>query len=125
VDAISEMPPSRWNLDPDTEKLEKINTRWGGFLEQVDQFDPQFFGISSREAASMDPQQRLLLEVTWEALEDAGQIPKHLASTQTGVFIGISTQDFSMLTSGNSDQDIYSGSCLSEIQYGMMEYINA
>lgn len=107
VDAITEMPPSRWDLDPDTEKLDKINTRWGGFLEQVDGFDPKFFGISSREAASMDPQQRLLLEVTWEALEDAGQIPKHLAGTQTGVFIGISTQDFSVLTWGNSGEDIY------------------
>ncbi|GAA6618282.1 type I polyketide synthase [Scytonema sp. NUACC26] len=107
IDAITEMPPSRWDLNPDTEKLDKVNTRWGGFLEQVDRFDPKFFGISSREAASMDPQQRLLLEVTWEALEDAGQIPKHLAGTQTGVFIGISTQDFSMLTSGNSGQDIY------------------
>ncbi|MEA5506766.1 amino acid adenylation domain-containing protein [Halotia wernerae UHCC 0503] len=107
VDAISEIPPSRWELDPDSEKLDKINTRWGGFLEQVDLFDPKFFGISSREAASMDPQQRLLLEVTWEALEDAGQIPKHLAGTQTGVFIGISTQDFSVLTWGNSGEDIY------------------
>ncbi|MBW4630464.1 MAG: type I polyketide synthase [Iphinoe sp. HA4291-MV1] len=107
VDAITEISPSRWDLDPNVEKLDKINTRWGGFLEQIDQFDPKFFGISSREAASMDPQQRLLLEVTWEALEDAGQIPKYLAGTQTGVFIGISNQDFSMLTSGNSGQDIY------------------
>ncbi|KAB8332382.1 type I polyketide synthase [Scytonema tolypothrichoides VB-61278] len=107
VDAITEMPPSRWNLDPDSEKLEKINTPWGGFLEQVDQFDPTFFGISSREASNMDPQQRLLLEVTWEALEDAGQIPKHLAGTQTGVFIGISTQDFSVLTWGHSAEDIH------------------
>ncbi|MBW4636528.1 MAG: type I polyketide synthase [Iphinoe sp. HA4291-MV1] len=107
VDAITEMPASRWDLDLDREKLEKINTPWGGFLEQVDQFDPKFFGISSREAASMDPQQRLLLEVIWEALEDTGQIPKHLAGTQTGVFIGISNQDFSVLTWGNSSQDIY------------------
>ncbi|MDF5729096.1 MAG: type I polyketide synthase [Rhizonema sp. PD38] len=108
VDAITEMPPSRWDLDPDTERLDKTNTYWGGFLEQVDGFDPNFFGISSREAVSMDPQQRLLLEVTWEALEDAGQIPKHLVgTTQTGVFIGISTQDFSVLTWGNSDPDIY------------------
>ena len=107
VDAITEMPPSRWDLNPDTEQLDKTNTRWGGFLEQVDQFDPKFFGISSREAGNIDPQQRLLLEVTWEALEDAGQIPKHLAGTQTGVFIGISTQDFSVLTWNNSGQDIY------------------
>ncbi|MFN6563915.1 MAG: type I polyketide synthase [Nostoc sp. ChiSLP01] len=107
VDAITEMPASRWELDPNTEKLDKTNTRWGGFLEQVDEFDAKFFGISAREAATIDPQQRLLLEVTWEALEDAGQIPQPLASTPTGVFIGISTQDFSILSWGNSNEDIH------------------
>jgi len=104
-DAITEVPRSRWDLesfyDPTPEAPDKMNTRWGGFLEQVDQFDPQFFGIAPREAVSMDPQQRLLLEVTWEALEDAGQIPEHLAKTRTGVFIGISTFDYYELLTGN------------------------
>ena len=49
-----------------------MNTRWGGFLEHVDEFDAEFFGISPREAVRVDPQHRLLLEVAWEALEDAG-----------------------------------------------------
>ncbi|MEH1967249.1 beta-ketoacyl synthase N-terminal-like domain-containing protein [Nostoc sp.] len=107
VDAITQMPASRWDIDPDTTMQEKTNTHWGGFLEQIDLFDPKFFSISPREAASMDPQQRLLLEITWEALEDAGQIPERLFGTQTGVFIGISAQDFSVLTWANSSADVY------------------
>ncbi len=98
VDAITEVPAERFNLrafyDPDPAAPGKMSTRWGGFLEQVDQFDPHFFGISPREASRMDPQQRLLLEVAWEALEDAGQVRERLAGTQTGVFIGISNNDY-------------------------------
>ena len=98
IDAITEVPADRFKLsevyDPDPAIAGKINTRWGGFVEQVDQFDPQFFGISPREAARMDPQQRLLLEVTWEALEDAGQVADRIAGSSTGVFVGISNNDY-------------------------------
>jgi acyl transferase domain-containing protein/acyl-CoA synthetase (AMP-forming)/AMP-acid ligase II/acyl carrier protein len=101
VDAITEVPPERWDLsawfDPNPTSPGKMNTRWGGFLGQVDGFDYAFFGISPREAACMDPQQRLLLEVAWEALEDAGQAPGCLAGSQTGVFIGISNNDYGRL----------------------------
>jgi acyl transferase domain-containing protein/acyl carrier protein len=101
VDAIREVPADRFDqhafYDPDPAAPGKMNTRWGGFLGQVDQFDPNFFGISPREALRMDPQQRLLLEVTWEALQDAGQVPEHLVGTQAGVFIGIATNDYGRL----------------------------
>src|SRR5215468_6891604 len=85
VDAISEAPENRWNSggDENSPPNEKIS-RWGGFLKQVDQFDPLFFGISPREAASIDPQQRLALEVAWEALEDAGLDIDGLRGSQTG-----------------------------------------
>lgn len=101
VDAITEVPADRWDLhtyyNANQAVPGKMNTRWGGFLEQVDQFDPSFFKISPREAAQMDPQQRLLLEVAWEALEHAGQAPDKLAGSQTGVFIGISSSDYAQL----------------------------
>lgn len=69
----------------------------GGFLDRIDQFDPLFFGINPREAALMDPQQRLALEVCWETLEHAGINPHELKDSQTGVFLGLSNNDYLQL----------------------------
>jgi acyl transferase domain-containing protein len=111
VDAISEVPSDRWDVDafydPKPGTPGKMNTRWGGFLSQVDRFDPHFFGIAPREAIYIDPQQRLLLEVAWESLEHAGQVPDQLARSQTGVFIGISSNDYQQVLKGSgSSNDI-------------------
>ena len=101
VDAITEVPGQRWSIDayydPDKDAPGKMYTRSAGFLQEIDQFDPEFFGISAREAVSIDPQQRLLLEVSWEALENAGQAPKQLTGTQTGIFVGIGQNDYANL----------------------------
>jgi amino acid adenylation domain-containing protein len=86
VDAISEAPRTRWNGD---------GPRWGGFLDQIDGFDPQFFGISAREAEQVDPQQRLLLEVCWEALEHSGHSAEMVKGSRAGVFVGISSNEYS------------------------------
>lgn len=97
-DVITEVPPDRWDVDafydPDPGATGKMYTRYGGFIENVEDFDPAFFQISPREAAVMDPEQRMLLEVVWEALEHAGQAPSRLAGTDTGVFLGISNGDY-------------------------------
>jgi acyl transferase domain-containing protein/surfactin synthase thioesterase subunit len=101
VDAITEIPQDRWNVDnyydPEKETPGKMYTRYGGFVDKLKEFEPSFFAISPKEAKVLDPQHRLLLEISWEALENAAINPQKLAKTQTGVFIGISSSDYSQL----------------------------
>ncbi|MBT7303909.1 MAG: polyketide synthase, partial [Victivallales bacterium] len=114
VDAIREIPPERWDADsyydPDSRAPGKMNTRWGGFLDGVADFDNHFFGISEREATQMDPQHRLVLELAWEALEDAGLPPSRLRGSRTGVFIGLSHSEYGiMLSSDLAQTDAFVG----------------
>ncbi|MBZ0294961.1 MAG: type I polyketide synthase [Anaerolineae bacterium] len=107
-DAIQEIPANRWDndqyYDPDADVPGKIGTRRGGFIEQpIEHFDAPFFGISPREARSMDPQQRMLLEVAWETLEHAGQAPERVAGSKTGVFVGMTMQDYLMRQANRID----------------------
>ncbi len=114
VDAVSDVPADRWDGDayysPVPNTPGKMISKRGGFLSQVDRFDPKVFGISPREAASLDPQQRLLLETAHEALESAGLPTDRLAGSSTGVFVGISTNDYSHMLRGMGAEhvDLYS-----------------
>ncbi|MBZ6288991.1 hypothetical protein KVH28_36315, partial [Streptomyces olivaceus] len=101
ADVMGGFPDNRgWDLDTlfdaDPDAVDKSYVDRGAFLHDVGEFDAGFFGISPREAMAMDPQQRLLLEVSWEALERAGIEPNTLRGSDTGVFTGIISHDYSL-----------------------------
>jgi len=98
-DAVREVPATRWDVEAYYEagqpRAGKMYTKRAGLVDGIESFDAGFFGIAPREATQMDPQQRMVLETTWEALEHAGIAPDALAGTRTGVFLGISSSDYS------------------------------
>ncbi|UUZ86380.1 type I polyketide synthase [Paenibacillus sp. P26] len=96
--SIQEIPKDRWDWkaywgDPQKER-NKSNSKWGGFIDDVDAFDPGFFGLSAREVEATDPQQRIMLELTWSCLEDAGVRPSRLSGNKVGVYIGVFNFDY-------------------------------
>ncbi len=98
-DILRDIPDDRWDVDahfdPTVTVPGKMYVRQGYFLDDIDQFDPQFFGLSPREAESLDPQQRLVMEVSWETLEHAGIAVSSLKGGKTGVFVGQYWDDYS------------------------------
>ncbi|MEV8129126.1 SDR family NAD(P)-dependent oxidoreductase [Streptomyces sp. NPDC085944] len=100
-DLVAEIPGERFDWreiygDP-RQDPERVPSRWGGFLDDIDRFDPEFFRISPREARTMDPQHRLFLETVWQAVEDAGHDPGSLEGSRTGVFVGVGSSEYAQL----------------------------
>jgi acyl transferase domain-containing protein/acyl carrier protein/SAM-dependent methyltransferase len=96
--AIRVIPPSRWDIeryfDPRPQQPGKVYCKWLGMLDEVEYFDPLFFGISPAEAAVMDPQHRLFLQESYRALEDAGYAPSTLDGARCGVYLGIMNNEY-------------------------------
>jgi acyl transferase domain-containing protein/NADPH:quinone reductase-like Zn-dependent oxidoreductase/NAD(P)-dependent dehydrogenase (short-subunit alcohol dehydrogenase family)/acyl carrier protein len=131
-EAVGKVPAERWDrerfFDPTGRTPGKMSVDAIGAIENVDQFDPAFFGIAPREAARMDPQQRLLLEVTWETFENAGIPIDSMQGSSTGVFIGIGGTDYSKVPArypdyfDHIDAHIGTGNALS-IAAGRISYL--
>ncbi|PCK07194.1 MAG: hypothetical protein COA42_15635, partial [Alteromonadaceae bacterium] len=105
--SIREIPQERWDWrevygDP-AQAGNKTNIKWGGFIHDVDKFDPLFFNISPQEANYTDPQHRLFLQSVWHAIEDAGYRSCDLAGKQIGVYAGVSKNDYAELMRENSE----------------------
>jgi acyl transferase domain-containing protein len=102
-DVITRGPADRWDCD-----------------DQVDLFDPVFFGVSPREAMMMDPRQRLMLELVWEALEDAGTVPGSLRDSATGVFVGATGDDYATLLHRARGGDAITGHTVTGLSRGVI-----
>ncbi|BBA33899.1 hypothetical protein sS8_1945 [Methylocaldum marinum] len=98
---IREVPRERWDwqayYSADKHQPGGIYSKWGGFIDDADRFDPLFFAISPNEARLMDPQERLFLESAWTVLEDAGYTRQGLAGHKVGVFVGVMHADYESL----------------------------
>lgn len=115
-DAVGTVPTGRWEPFPQADV-----TRHGAFLDDIAGFDAEFFGIGAHEAKAMDPQHRMLLEVTREALDHAALPVKELAGSRTGVFVGISGNEYAHLTAAAPDAWTATGAALS-IAAGRLSY---
>lgn len=106
-DCVVEIPKERWDVDLYFDKTRgkegKINSKYGGFIDGVDEFDPLFFNISPLEAEKMDPQERLFLQTTWAAIEDSGYSVQSLSkqsdaknTVRTGVYVGVMYEEYQL-----------------------------
>ncbi|MFE3743767.1 beta-ketoacyl synthase N-terminal-like domain-containing protein, partial [Streptomyces sp. NPDC059134] len=127
VDAVSEFPTDRgWDIEAiynaDRGVAGTSYTRSGGFLHEAGEFDPEFFGMSPREAVATDAQQRLLLETTWEAIERSGIDPAALRGSQTGVFAGVMYNDYGSILTDDQYEGYRGNGSAGSIASGRVSY---
>ena len=108
---ISDVPQDRWNWKnfiSSSDDQNDLSRRKGGFINNVDKFDPLFFGLSPREAERMDPQERLFLQTAWHTLEDAGYTPEHINQQNgtVGIFVGVMNSNYSILGSSSWKENL-------------------
>ncbi|WP_349268775.1 phthiocerol/phenolphthiocerol synthesis polyketide synthase type I PpsD [Mycolicibacterium parafortuitum] len=113
TNAVTEVPADRWDgdayYDPDPMAPGRMPSKWGAYIDDMQGFDAEFFGITPREAAAMDPQQRVVLEVAYEALENAGLAPEAVGEVRGAVMLGVYYNEYQSSSAGNPDTiDAYS-----------------
>jgi thioester reductase-like protein len=130
-DSVTEVPPERWNLadhyQPWPPVPGKTYSKWGGYLADVDRFDPLFFNIVPAEADFMDPQQRVFLQESWKALEDAGLDASRLARARCGVFVGATSSDYAALIRERGlfgSHHVFTGNSLAILPARVSYYLN-
>ncbi|MFT7558315.1 MAG: polyketide synthase PksN [Flavobacteriales bacterium] len=120
IDCVTDMPKRRRELCFDSSNSD---TLWGGYLDDVDKFDANFFNVSEADACDIDPQERLFLETAWHAIENAGYHPDSLIETlgtnEIGVYVGVVWSQYHMLS-----LDGLSSSRLAT-QYGVANRVSA
>ncbi|OGE57109.1 hypothetical protein PENARI_c002G04917 [Penicillium arizonense] len=109
MNMVSEVPNDRFHAeslhDADSGKYGTIRSSKGGFIDDIQSFDAEYFGYYPAEASRMDPQQRLALEASVHALEDSGTTLEQVAGSQTSVFIGTFMSDHLCIQTATGQRD--------------------
>ncbi|MEJ2691600.1 MAG: alpha/beta fold hydrolase [Candidatus Thiodiazotropha sp.] len=115
-DCIEEIPSTRWNyhdyFDPDHDRNQshRSYSKWGGFIDDMDKFDPLFFHIAPRDAEQIDPQERLFLQTVWQTVEDAGYTRDRFGNDRVGLFVGVMYGEYQLFSVARADAPILSSS---------------
>ncbi|MGD6960811.1 SDR family NAD(P)-dependent oxidoreductase [Fictibacillus phosphorivorans] len=118
-DCITEIPAERWKNEAyfhlEKGRLGTTYSKWGGFINDIDKFDPLFFNITPKEAELMDPQERLFLETVWQTLEDAAYTKEKLGTSKVGVYVGVMWGHYQLFHGEDNGQKYYPTSVYSAI----------